>query len=292
MTHMEKAKQERRDPVCGMDLTDFPEKEIVKSNVGGETFYFCSDLCAKRFKTDPKKFQGEPMIHLHDVWKMFHDGDVTTEVLRGINIHIWKGDFTVIIGASGSGKSTLLNMIGMLDRPTSGGLYLEERDIAATSDDERTILRSEMFGFVFQQYNLSPWLTAYDNVILPRIFAAARGNREREHIEKHFSDIGLGERMDHRPTELSGGEQQRVALLRALANDPEIIIGDEPTGNLDSTTGNKILKMLIKLNKEEGRTLIIVTHDADIALKADQVITLKDGKTIPGHWSHQKIYIE
>ena len=283
---------ERRDPVCGMDLTDLPEKEVSKETVDGEIFSFCSEVCARRFKTDPKKFQGEPMIHLHDVWKVFHDGDVTTEVLRGINVHPWKGDFTVIIGASGSGKSTLLNMIGMLDRPTLGGLYLEERDTAAISDDERTILRSEKFGFVFQQYNLIPWLNAYDNVLLPRIFVPTRGNMEREHIEKHFSDIGLGERMDHRPTELSGGEQQRVALLRALANDPEIIIGDEPTGNLDSTTGDKILEMLIKLNKEEGRTLIIVTHDADIALKADQVITLKNGKTIPGNWSHQKTYTE
>lgn len=287
---MEKKPGERRDPVCGMDLTDLPD--FIEEKIDGETFYFCSEPCYKRFKTNPKKFLGDPMIHLHDLWKVFHDGDVTTEVLRGINVHIWKGDFTVIIGASGSGKSTLLNMIGMLDRPSSGGLYFEGRDIAATSDDERTILRSSKFGFVFQQYNLIPWLTAYDNVLLPRIFAEAKGDMSREHIEKHFSDIGLGERMDHRPTELSGGEQQRVAILRALANDPEVIIGDEPTGNLDSTTGNKILDMLIKLNKEEGRTLIIVTHDVDIAKNADQVIVIKDGKTIPSHARHTKTYAE
>jgi putative ABC transport system ATP-binding protein len=287
---MEILKPERRDPVCGMDLADF--EEVVTAKVDGETFYFCGDICAKRFKTDPKKFQGDPMIHLHDVWKVFNTGTLSTEVLRGINVHIWEGDFTAIIGASGSGKSTLLNMIGMLDRPTGGGLYLEEKDIAKTSDDERTVLRSEKFGFVFQQYNLIPWLTAYDNVLLPLVFSGRGDETKRELIKKRFDEIGIGARMEHRPTELSGGEQQRVALLRALANDPEIIIGDEPTGNLDSQTGEKILDMLISLNKKEGKTLIIVTHDADIAERADQIITVKDGKTIPGRSAHKKTYTE
>ncbi|MFA6502753.1 MAG: ATP-binding cassette domain-containing protein [Candidatus Paceibacterota bacterium] len=287
---MEKSRTERRDPVCGMDLSDVPE--VITAKIHGESFYFCSRMCSARFKTDPEKFQGEPMIHLHDVWKVFHDGDVTTEVLRGINIHIWPKDFTAIIGASGSGKSTLLNMIGMLDRPTRGGLFLEGKNIARTSEDERALMRSSKFGFVFQQYNLIPWLTAYDNVTLPIIFSETKGGMERETIVKHFSDIGLGARMEHRPTKLSGGEQQRVALLRAIANNPEIIIGDEPTGNLDSVTGAKILDMLIALNKKEGKTLIIVTHDADIAKKADQIITLKDGKTIPGHLQHAKTYTE
>ena len=286
---METPPQERRDPVCGMDLTGIPE---VERKVGDKTFQFCSDMCADRFLTNPEKFQGEPMIHLHDVWKVFKDGDVTTEVLRGINIHIWPGDFTAIIGASGSGKSTLLNMIGLLDKPTSGGLFLEGNNIAGTSEDERALLRSKKFGFVFQQYNLIPWLTAYDNVTLPLIFAAAGNGLKREVIAAHFDTIGLGARMEHRPTELSGGEQQRVALLRAIANNPEILIGDEPTGNLDSVTGAKILDMLIKLNKEEKKTLIVVTHDADIARKADQIITLKDGKTIPGHLQHAKTYTE
>ena len=287
---METLSKERRDPVCGMDLTGVPD--IVRAKVGGETFYFCSAMCADRFKTDPEKFQGEPMIHLHDVWKVFRDGEVTTEVLRGINIHIWPGDFTAIIGASGSGKSTLLNMIGLLDKPTSGGLFLEGANLADTSEDDRALLRSKKFGFVFQQYNLIPWLTAYDNVTLPLIFAEAGNGLERSAIMKHFDTIGLGARMEHRPTELSGGEQQRVALLRAIANDPEILIGDEPTGNLDSVTGAKILDMLIALNKQEGKTLIVVTHDADIARKADQIITLKDGKTIPGHLQHAKTYTE
>lgn len=281
---------ERRDPVCGMDLAGM--SDISEGAVGGERFFFCSPICMKRFKTDPEKFRGEPLIHLHDVWKVFHADSVATEVLRGINIHIWKGDFTAIIGASGSGKSTLLNMIALLDKPTSGGLFLEGKDIARTSDDERTRLRSEKFGFVFQQYNLVPWLSAYDNALLPLVFSTTADGMRHEKMKKQFQDIGLGGRMSHYPTQLSGGEQQRVALLRALANDPEIVIGDEPTGNLDSATGEKILEILIELNKTEKRTLIIVTHDADIAEKADQIITLKDGKTIPGHLAHKKTYTE
>lgn len=282
------AEGERRDPVCGMDLTEM--SEIVEVSLDGKPFYFCGDMCGKRFKTDPQKFQGEPLIHLHDVWKIFKADGVNTEVLRGINIHIWEGDFTVIIGASGSGKSTLLNMIGLLDKPTSGGLYLGGEEIPDLSDDDRALLRSKKFGFVFQQYNLIPWLSAYDNALLPLIFSKTGNGERREQIQQHFKTIGLGERMNHHPSQLSGGEQQRVALLRALANDPEIIIGDEPTGNLDSMTGDKILDMLINLNKTEKKTLIIVTHDAGIAEKADQVITLRDGKTIPGHLYHQKIY--
>lgn len=287
---MKKEEHERRDPVCGMDLSDL--EEYLTATVGGEKFYFCSEPCLKRFKTDPEKFKGDPLIHLHDLWKVFHDGEVETQVLRAINIHIWDGDFTVIIGASGSGKSTLLNMIGMLDRPTRGGLYLGEKNISKTTDDDRTVLRSSKFGFVFQQYNLIPWLTAYDNVVLPLIFSEKGDGMRREELEKRFSDIGLANRGEHRPAELSGGEQQRVALLRALANNPDIIIGDEPTGNLDSVTGEKILDMLIDLNKREKKTLIIVTHDADIAKRADQVITIKDGKTIPGHLYHTKTYTE
>ncbi|MDD3531549.1 MAG: ATP-binding cassette domain-containing protein [Candidatus Pacebacteria bacterium] len=287
---MKKEEQERRDPVCGMDLSDLEEYLTVK--IQGDTFYFCSEPCAKRFKSNPEKFKGDPLIHLHDLWKVFHDGSVETQVLRAVNIHIWDGDFAVIIGASGSGKSTLLNMIGMLDRPTRGGLYLGEKNISKTTDDDRTVLRSSKFGFVFQQYNLIPWLTAYDNVVLPLIFSEKGDGLRRADLEKRFSDIGLANRGEHRPAELSGGEQQRVALLRALANDPEIIIGDEPTGNLDSVTGEKILDMLIALNKKEKKTLIIVTHDADIAKRADQVITIKDGKTIPGHLYHTKTYTE
>jgi len=279
---------ECRDPVCGMRETDsfvFLEKKF-----GGISYFFCSEICATRFKTNPKKFSVEPMIHLHDLWKTFRTGSVVTNVLRGVNVHIWKGDFTAIIGASGAGKSTLLNMMGLLDRPTSGGLFLEEKNVADISDEERASFRSKKFGFVFQQYNLIPWLNAYDNATLPLVFSKINDGGQKAKIQSRFKEVGLWERMNHRPSELSGGEQQRVALLRAFANDPEIIIGDEPTGNLDSETGNKILNILIDLNKIEKKTLVIVTHDADIAARADQIITLRDGETIPGHLLHKKTY--
>jgi ABC-type lipoprotein export system ATPase subunit/YHS domain-containing protein len=279
---------ERRDPVCGMNLVDL--SELTEEVVHKHKFYFCSEICAKRFKSDPERFQGEPLIHLHETWKSFKTGSTVTQVLRGINVHIWKGDFTAIIGASGSGKSTLLNIMGLLDIPTSDGLYLEGRRVSDISDEERVTLRSKKFGFVFQQYNLIPWLTAYDNVVLPLMFSGGGVNEKRENIKSKFEEIGLGHRMNHYPTELSGGEQQRVALLRALANDADILICDEPTGNLDSATGDKILEMLIDLNKREKKTLIIVTHDPGIAERADQIITVKDGKTIPANFSYKKKY--
>lgn len=216
-------------------------------------------------------------------------GTVTTDVLRGVDLEIFEGDFLAIVGASGSGKSTLLNMIGLLDLQTSGKIFLKGHDVAHMSDDQRADLRSKVFGFVFQQYNLIPWLSAFENVTLPLIFA--RKKIDEAQISEQSKSIGLGERMHHRPFELSGGEQQRVALMRALSNDPDIIIGDEPTGNLDSETGHRILDMLIDLNKMKKKTLIIVTHDASIAKRADKVIILKDGLIIKHQLKNGRVYI-
>ena len=279
---------EKIDPICGMDLAEL--ENIVQISHEGNIFYFCSKNCETRFKKDPERFQKEPLIKLQNVQKVFKLGGVDTKALRGLNLHIWEGDFVVVIGASGSGKSTALNMIGLLDRPTSGRVFLNGKNVRHLKEEERAELRSQTFGFVFQQYNLIPWLTAYENVTLPLIFASKQV--QTDGLEKKFEEIGLGKRMRHHPFELSGGEQQRVALLRALANDPDIILGDEPTGNLDSETGNKILEMLINLNKVQKKTLIIVTHDADIAEKADQIIALKDGKLIRDHQTHKKVYTE
>lgn len=276
------------DPVCGMNVSAF--SDAAKISHMGEDILFCSQWCAARFQKDPEKFLGEPLLHLSDVWKIFQMGEARTEVLRGLDIHIWKGDFVAVIGASGSGKSTVLNMLGLLDRPTSGRVLLRGADVARLSDEERAMLRSKTFGFVFQQYNLIPWLTAYENATLPLVFAGSLANQER--VAARFEEIGMSHRLMHRPLELSGGEQQRVALLRALANDPEIILGDEPTGNLDSETGERILNILIDLNKQHGKTLVIVTHDAGIAEKADQVIALKDGQVVRNHQKHKKIYTE
>lgn len=276
------------DPVCGMDLAEF--SGLVKGFYSDKTFFFCGDKCLERFQKNPERFQKEPLIKLSKIRKVFKIGGVETKALNGLDLHIWEGDFVVIIGASGSGKSTALNMIGMLDQPTSGEIFLRGQNVAFLDDEARAEMRSKKFGFVFQQYNLIPWLAADENVALPAIFA---GKKIKEgELESRFQEIGLKERMRHRPFELSGGEQQRTALLRALINDPEIILGDEPTGNLDSATGNKILEMLINLNKNHGKTLVIVTHDADIANKSDQIIVVKDGRAAQDHRVHKKIYTE
>lgn len=285
---MKKKGKQIIDPVCGMNLTGV--KDRIKASYKGAELSFCEKDCRDTFRKDPKKYQGQPLIELRKVWKIFHLGDVDVKVLRGLDLNIWEGDFVVIIGASGSGKSTALNMIGLLDRPTRGDIFLRGQDVSLLKDDERAKLRSDTFGFVFQHYNLIPWLTAYENITLSRVFAQKKIDKNK--FESSFKEIGLGDRMLHRPFELSGGEQQRVALLRALANDPEIIIGDEPTGNLDSATGKKILKILTDLNKKQNKTLIIVTHDATIAEMADQVITIKDGQVVRGHRAYKKIYTD
>lgn len=284
----EKEQIEKNDPVCGMDLTGRAGiKEFLHR---GQAFLFCSECCAGRFAKNPESFSGEPFARLENVRKTFWLGDAAVEVLKDFSMNIWRGDFVAIIGASGSGKSTALNMVGLLDRPTSGKIFLNGRNVSLLSDEERAGFRSKMFGFVFQQYNLIPWLTAYENVVLPAVFA--RKSVDRKKVEAGFHEVGLGGRMLHRPLELSGGEQQRVAILRSLVNDPEIILADEPTGNLDSSTGNRILEILVGLNKVQKKTLVVVTHDADIAGKADQVITIKDGQLVQNHQAHRKTYTE
>lgn len=280
---------EKIDPVCGMYLNNFPDLKKVSHN--GKDYLFCGEGCAKRFEHQPEKFLGQPIIKIRNLRKHFGENESKTEVLRGIDLNIWPGDFVVIIGASGSGKSTLLNMIGLLDQPNTGKIFIKGRDAENFNGEERALLRTKTFGFIFQQYNLIPWLSVYDNVALPTIFAGADNELKIKQIKKSIDQVGLASRITHRPYELSGGEQQRVALLRALANDPEIIIGDEPTGNLDSKTGNEILKMLIELRRTQGKTLIIVTHDTDIAEQAEEVIVLKDGQMIRDQRIHQKIYV-
>lgn len=278
--------REIRDVVCGMNLTGVPG--LASADWNGAPISFCGDGCRQRFLENPRKFQGEPLIKLRGIEKMFRLGVVEVPVLRGLDINIWEGDFVSIIGASGSGKSTLLNLIGLLDRPTRGTLFFKGVDVSTFSDDARANFRSQTFGFVFQQYNLIPWLTAYENASLPLVFAGRVSLSEK--LKGMADRLGLGDRLPHRPFELSGGEQQRVALLRALANDPFVILGDEPTGNLDSETGKHILELLIELNRKENKTLIIVTHDATIADMADEIITLKDGRMLRDPHLHKKIY--
>jgi len=271
---MSSKRKNLRDPVCGINSGDVAE--MVSFSYDGKKYFFCGEECRNRFKKNPKRFLKKPLLQLKNVWKTFQLGSVKAHALRGLDINIWKGDFVAIIGSSGSGKSTTLNMIALLDRNTGGKVLLNGKDLSYLSETERVKLRSETFGFVFQQYNLIPWLTAYENVTLPLLFASKPVDEKK--INGYFKRIGLFERMHHRPFEMSGGEQQRVALLRALVNNPEIVIGDEPTGNLDSKTGKEILRMLFELNRKEGKTLIIVTHDISIAEQADHVIVIKDGR--------------
>ena len=277
-----------KDPVCGMALGGL--KKVVTLAHGGDQFCFCSEFCRDRFVSDPNRFTGIPLLELVDVYKTFMIGDVETHVLRGMSLRIWEGDFVVIIGASGSGKSTTLNMIGLLDRPTSGSILLKGKDISTLSDEEQALLRANFFGFVFQQYNLIPWLTAYENVVVPSIFAHRKIDKDR--IMRGFEEMGLAHRIKHHPSELSGGENQRVALLRASVNDPVILIGDEPTGNLDSATGEKILALLLRLNTEKKKTLVIVTHDSGIAGRANQLLTIKEGVLVQNHGTHVREYTE
>jgi putative ABC transport system ATP-binding protein len=279
--------ENKTDVVCGIDLHGC--RDVFEEIYKNKKYYFCDEDCKDRFKASPEKFMGQPIIKLRNVKKSFMLGKVPTHVLNGISFNIWPGEFVALIGPSGSGKSTTLNMIGLLDTPTSGHIHIKDQNASHLKDFERAKLRSQIFGFVFQQYNLIPWLTAYENVTVPLIFSGKK-ILNNELVER-FNEIGLGSRMHHKPAELSGGEQQRVALLRALSIDPEIILGDEPTGNLDSVTGKKILEMLFKLNKKEGKTLVIVTHDSGIAKEADQIISIQDGVILRDHHGLKKKYI-
>jgi putative ABC transport system ATP-binding protein len=206
-------------------------------------------------------------------------GDVEVYALRDVNVKIQDGEFIAIKGPSGSGKSTLLNMIGCLDTPTSGSIFINNIDTATLNENELAEIRREKIGFIFQQFNLVHTLNAVENVALPLFFSGVKRETRLKRAEEQLVKVGLGDRIYHKPSELSGGQQQRVAIARALSNDPEIVIGDEPTGNVDTATGNAIMDILEGLNKE-GRTVIVVTHDADIAARAGRTKRMRDGMVV------------
>ncbi len=220
----------------------------------------------------------EVIIELRDVWKIYEIGDVKINALRGLDLIVKKGDFVSIMGPSGSGKSTAMNMIGSLDIPSKGQVFLDGIDIATLSESNLATIRGEKIGFVFQQFNLINTLTAKENVMLPMTFQNMPRIERIKRAEELLNKVDLGDRMDNRPTEMSGGQQQRVAIARALANDPDVVLADEPTGNLDSKTGINVMHFLDDLNKKEGKTIIMVTHDEDTAKHADRVEFLKDGE--------------
>jgi len=223
------------------------------------------------------------IIKLENVWKIYKLGKVDVPALRGVNLEISKGEFVAIMGPSGSGKSTLLNLIGCLDFPTKGKVFLKGKDISRLSETELARLRGKTIGFIFQEFNLFPNLNALENVMLPMLFQGVKEKERRERAKFLLEMVGLGTRLFHQPAELSGGERQRVAIARAFVNNPELVIADEPTGNLDSVTGEKIMEILKTFHIKEKKTIVVVTHDPQVAKYSEKIINIKDGKLLINH---------
>jgi putative ABC transport system ATP-binding protein len=221
-----------------------------------------------------------PTIRLKDIKKIYLMGKVPVPALRGVDLEIADGEMMAIIGPSGSGKTTLLNIVGLLDAPSIGSYKLQGDEVGKLPDRRRSQLRNRHFGFVFQVYNLLPQLTAVENVMIPLIYGGVKKKERRPRAETAMEAVGLKDRMKHRPSELSGGEQQRVAIARALANGPSVILADEPTGNLDSKSGQAIIDLLQQLHENDKVTVVLVTHDAAIADRAERTVVLRDGYVV------------
>jgi putative ABC transport system ATP-binding protein len=220
------------------------------------------------------------MYELQEVSKTFRQGSVQIDAVHEVDLEIGEHEFVVVAGPSGSGKTTLLQLLGALDRPSSGSVFFEGRDLAALGDGELARLRLEAFGFVFQQFNLIPTLTAAQNVEVALAPRGVAGAELREQAERLLGSVGLAARAEHLPSQLSGGEQQRVAIARALANEPRVLLADEPTGNLDSETGSEIVELLRSLSSQRGQTVVLVTHDQTIASRAPRVVRMRDGRVL------------
>lgn len=218
------------------------------------------------------------IIRLENIYKTYKTGTINVEALKNINLTIKEGEFVAIMGVSGSGKSTLMNILGCLDRPTGGNYYIEGVDVSEKTDDQLSKVRNKNVGFIFQSFNLIPRTTALKNVELPMVYAKIPKEERQRRVMELLNGVGLGDRYHHMPNELSGGQNQRVAIARALTNKPPIILADEPTGNLDSKSSIEIMEIFRKLNKEDKNTVIIVTHEHDIAKYTDRIITFFDGE--------------
>ena len=216
------------------------------------------------------------MIELRDIQKIYYMGKIEVPALRGVDLNIGRGEFVALMGPSGSGKSTLLNMMGLLDAPTSGSIFIDGADVSSLNENERADFRLRKLGFVFQFFSLLMELSALENVALPMIM----DNRKHDRASSLLELVGLGERANHTPNELSGGQQQRVAIARALANEPAILLADEPTANLDTESSNQIVELFRELNEQRGQTIVMVTHEPDLGEKADRIVRLKDGRVV------------
>ena len=224
------------------------------------------------------------LIELNKICKTYHMGDISVPVLKGVSLKVASGELVALMGASGSGKSTLMNILGCLDRPTSGEYWLDGQEVSRLSPDQRAFVRNYRLGFVFQNFNLLPRTSALENVAMPLSYTAERVSEQeaRQRAEEMLRRVGLGDRMDHEPSQLSGGQQQRGAIARALVNHPALVFADEPTGNLDSRTSEEVLHMFRQLNEEDKITIILVTHDANVAQYAGRVIHIHDGMIVDG----------
>ncbi len=223
------------------------------------------------------------VIRLVDIVKSYIMGDSVVHALDHVNVQIGEGEFTSIMGPSGSGKSTMMNILGCLDRPTSGHYFLRGRDIAGYNDDELAHTRNAEIGFVFQNFNLLPKLTAQVNVALPLVYAGINEEERMMRAARALESVGLGNRLDHKPNEMSGGQRQRVAIARALVNNPAIIMADEPTGNLDTKSSYEIMDIFKAMN-DEGKTIVMVTHEPDIAQQTKRILVMRDGKLVSDEW--------
>lgn len=221
----------------------------------------------------------KPIIELKDVKKIYRMGEVDVPALNGVSLEIKRGEFITIMGPSGSGKSTLMNMVGCLDVPTHGNIYLDGKDISQMSESGLAQIRGKKIGFVFQKFNLLQTLSALENVTIPMMFQNVNEEDRNKRALELLDMVGLKDRAYHKPSELSGGQQQRVAIARSLSNDPDVILADEPTGNLDTKTGKDVIGMLSKLHRE-GKTIIMVTHDSDVAKQAKRIVLIKDGMVV------------
>jgi putative ABC transport system ATP-binding protein len=249
--------------------------EDLKNNPYSSSF---SDSAKNSGKVKISQNGESSLIKLTNVWKTYQMGDTEFAALKGINLDIYEGEFLVVLGPSGSGKSTLMNLIGCLDLPSKGKVFLSSKDISMLDESELARIRGQMIGFIFQSFNLIPTLNTQENVLLPMEFQEEESAKARKRGEYLLEIVGLSDKKQNLPSQLSGGQRQRVAIARSLAVNPPIILADEPTGNLDSKTGGYILEFLAKLHETEGKTIIVVTHDMDIVKHATRVVYLRDGE--------------
>ena len=250
---------------------------------GREAVAPSSSSAAARFEPDP----GEPLLRARDIEKIYRSGDVPVAALRGVSIDLLPGDFVAIMGASGSGKSSFMNIMGCLDRPTSGSYFLAGDDVSRLSRDALAGVRGRSIGFVFQGFNLLARTSAIENVELPMLYQGVAAKERRRRAAEALEKVRLGKRLDHTPAQLSGGQQQRVAIARALVNHPKLLLADEPTGNLDSATSVEVMGIFQRLN-EEGITILLVTHEPDIAEHAKRIVTFKDGLILTDEAVHHR----